>query len=56
MDTIDLDPEVNSTENDLENWWWEVCPDDAALNVDYGPKFKVCLYILDQCEKLGEKV
>lgn len=38
------------------DWWKSLCPDDYENNLDYGPKYKVMMGIIKECEAVGDKV
>lgn len=56
MDVIVLDPEIKDNEPLPLGWWREMCPDDYDKRIQYGPKFKVMMHIIDESEKVGDKV
>ena len=59
IDIIDLDPEpANNIENQelLKDWWKLAIPDDVHANINYGPKFKIIFSIIDECNKVGDKL
>lgn len=53
---IDLEPEIKENEPLPSGWWRNFCPEDYKDNLDYGPKFKVMFRIIDECEKIGDKL
>lgn len=56
VEVIDLEPEIKENEPLPNGWWRNFCPDDFKDNLNYGPKFKVMLKIIDECEKIGDKM
>ncbi|KAF5307148.1 hypothetical protein FQR65_LT00664 [Abscondita terminalis] len=44
----------NGTGNDF--WWNGFCPADCDTNLNYGPKFKIMLNIIKECEMAGDKI
>ncbi|XP_031342914.1 transcriptional regulator ATRX-like isoform X1 [Photinus pyralis] len=38
------------------SWWEQFAPPDSDSNVEYGPKFKVMLAIINECQRIGDKV
>ncbi|GJQ84365.1 hypothetical protein Trydic_g3846, partial [Trypoxylus dichotomus] len=53
VDTIGVEPEIAE---DPGEWWHSKCPDDLLTNIEYGPKIKVMLEIVEHSVKLGDKV
>ncbi|KAK9883972.1 hypothetical protein WA026_004908 [Henosepilachna vigintioctopunctata] len=45
--------EVRCIEKD---WWKKLCSKDDICNIDCGPKLKLTLAIIEEAEKLGEKI
>lgn len=56
MDVVNLEPELDEPDESPEGWWQSLCPNDFKTNIDYGPKFKVMLSIIRECEKRNDKV
>lgn len=53
---INLEPEIKENEPLPSGWWRTCCPQDYKTNIDYGPKFKVMLKIVEECQKVGDKM
>lgn len=56
MEVIDLEPQIKENEPLPSGWWRNFCPEDYKDNINYGPKFKVMLKIIDESEKIGDKM
>ncbi|KRT84479.1 helicase [Oryctes borbonicus] len=53
VDTIAVEPEIAE---DPGEWWHSKCPDDLLTNIEYGPKMKVMLDIIEHSVRLGDKL
>lgn len=54
VDEVDLEPEIS--DNLSIGWWKSDIPEDYETNIEYGPKIRIMLSIIEYCERIGEKV
>lgn len=56
VDVIVLEPEIIDNEPLPSGWWDSYIPEDYRTNLEYGPKLKIMLSIIEHCERIGDKV
>lgn len=56
LDVISQEPEIQEVEGIPQDWWKVECPDDIQTNIEFGTKLQVMMAIIEEAEKIGEKV
>lgn len=50
------DEQEDNPINNITGWWKALIPSDAAENIQYGNKLMVLKSIIEECEKIEDKV
>ncbi|XP_045478511.1 transcriptional regulator ATRX homolog isoform X2 [Harmonia axyridis] len=55
-EVISQEPEVHEAEGLPREWWKDDCPNEIVTNLEFGTKLQVMMGIIEEAEKIGEKV